>query len=176
MVQARKSHFIASRLLARTFYPNCEIYKDEFGKPHLYDIDDEISWSHGGDYAAIIASKNGPTGIDIEKISDRILKIQDKFCNETDLQCLLPGKIAESLLIIWTAKESMFKLYGRKEVDFKKHMTVLPFDLSDSGRYEAKFHKGNTQHHFLMEYEFFNHHIASWMVSELTESQAAQSY
>lgn len=169
MVQARKSHFIASRLLAKQFYPDSELYKDEYGKPHLIESKHQISWSHGGDYAAFIASEESPTGIDIEKISDRILKIEDKFCNKEDKKAILHEKQAETLLLIWTAKESMYKLYGRKEVDFKLHMTVEPFDFGESGRYVARFHKDNLTASYLLEYEVFNHHIASWILGETIE-------
>lgn len=163
-VAQRKSHFIASRLLARQFFPDTQIHKDEFGKPQLINSPGHISWSHSGDYAAFIANSEFPTGIDIEQISDRILRIEDKFCNKADKMCIDPGKHAESLLLIWTAKESMYKLYGRKEVDFKLHMTVEPFEIDQEGRFYARFHKGETNTRFLLEFQFFNGHVASWIL------------
>ncbi len=166
MVSARKSHFIASRLLAKEFYPQSEVFKDEFGKPHLIGSNAHISWSHSGNYAALIACENSSTGIDIEQISDRILRIENKFCNKEDKKSIDPGHHAETLLAIWTAKESMFKWYGRKEVDFKLHMSVEPFEWQESGRFFTRFHKGETQARFTMEYEIINHHLATWIVGE----------
>jgi 4'-phosphopantetheinyl transferase len=175
-VQQRKSHFIASRLLARQFFPESPIFKDEYGKPHLTDGKAQISWSHSGDYAALIADDHHATGIDIEKISDRIQKIQDKFCNEADFDCIDPGKVTESLLLIWTAKESMYKLYGRKVVDFRLHMTVEPFELESEGRFHARFHKEEIQSRYLMEYQIFNDHIASWVLGTEEAESASVSF
>lgn len=166
MVQQRKSHFIASRLLAQEFFPGCRVYKDKFGKPHLHNHEAAISWSHSGDYAALIADEHEATGIDIEKLDDRILRIEDKFCNAADKDLIISSKRAECLLMIWTAKESLYKWYGRKEVDFRKHMTVEPFELATEGRYYARFHNGEVSARFLLEYSMFKDHIASWIMGE----------
>lgn len=170
MVANRKSHFIASRLLARQFFPNCEVGKDEFGKPFLRDNSAQISWSHSGNYAALIACEHAPTGIDIEQLSERVLKIEDKFCNKADKSTIDHRHKVESLLLIWTAKESMYKLYGKKEVDFRKHMTVEPFIVAREGRFHARFHNGVANSRFLLEFEIFNDHIASWILGEVSES------
>ena len=43
------------------------------------------------------------------------------------------------LLAIWSAKESMYKAYGKKEVDFKDHMQICEFNLKNEGNIEANF-------------------------------------
>jgi phosphopantetheinyl transferase len=63
MVTQRKSHFIASRLLVKQFFPDSEVFKDEFGKPHLKNGEAEISWSHSGNYASLITKNSALTGI-----------------------------------------------------------------------------------------------------------------
>lgn len=172
MAEQRRSHFIAGRLLAKQFFPDEEIFKDEFGKPHLKNLDTHFSWSHSGRYAALIADEHGPTGIDIEELSNRVLRIEDKFCNPTDKSLIDPKHHAESLLLIWTAKESMYKLYGRKEVDFKLHMTIEPFVVAEEGRFFARFHKGQEMHRFQLEFEIFNHHIATWVLGTAESSHS----
>jgi 4'-phosphopantetheinyl transferase len=171
MVPAKHIHSLAGRLLAQHFYPEDEIVKDEFGKPHLKKSKPYISWSHSGNYAAFITSENGPTGIDIEMVSNRIRRIEDKFCNKSDKDCIYKTHHTESLLLIWAAKESLYKLYGRKEVDFKKEMTIEAFDLSHEGRFTAHFHKGDMNEKYTMEYEFFDGYVAVWTLDKEQQHQ-----
>lgn len=167
--EQRQQHFLASRLLVKSFYPDNMIAKDSMGKPFLKDSSTHFSWSHSGQFAAAIFCENNSTGIDIEKNQPRIVRIEDKFCNHADKQCIVKSKHAESLLIIWAAKESMYKWYGLKEVDFRKHMTVQAFDMADEGRFTATFHKPDLNAEFLMQYSMFDGHIAVWIVKEIKE-------
>lgn len=167
--ELRQQHYLASRLLVQTFYPGVEIQKDEAGKPHLKDSTVHFSWSHSGQYAAAIFNENGPAGIDIETLSPRILRIEDKFCNQTDKKHIHKTRHSESLLIIWGAKESLFKWYGKKEVDFRRHMTVSAFDMGDEARFSASFHKPETQCEMMMEYMIFDGHAAVWTLAEANE-------
>jgi len=94
-----------------------------------------ISISHSYDYAALAISDNN-CAIDIQKIDPRIQKIKNKF--------LIPVKDKyglEELTLIWSAKETMFKLYAKGEVDFKKHMKVKISQISDKGSFEGQFLK-----------------------------------
>jgi 4'-phosphopantetheinyl transferase EntD len=38
------------------------------------------------------------------------------------------AQIAE-MTLIWSAKETLYKLYNKKELDFKKHLIIEPFSL-----------------------------------------------
>ena len=95
------------------------------------------------------------------------MNIQHKFCNKTDELSLHKSHHVESLLIIWGAKESMYKWYGKKEVDFRKQMTVEPFEISQEGRFSATFHKPELKAEFIMEYQIFEGYVAVWIVDEL---------
>jgi phosphopantetheinyl transferase len=163
----RQSHYLACRVLAKSFYPELIISKDEKGKPHFNNSTVHFSWSHSGNYAAAIFNTEESTGIDIETVQPRILKIEDKFCNTTDKQHIHRTRHVESLLLIWGAKESMFKHYGKKEVDFKKHMSISAFDIAEEGRFTAKFHKDDEKAEFLCEYSIFDGHIAVWILETL---------
>jgi 4'-phosphopantetheinyl transferase len=174
MNPARQQHALSGRLLAQHFYPEDRIVKDAFGKPHLQDSEHFISWSHSGNYAAFIASETEPMGIDIEEVSNRIRRVEDKFCNKSDKDCIYKTHHSESLLLIWAAKESLYKLYGKKEVDFKNDMTIEPFDMGQEGRFLARFHKGKEHVSFTMEYEFFDGHVAVWTLGRAAQNLHAK--
>jgi 4'-phosphopantetheinyl transferase len=167
LMPTRQLHHLSSRILAKTFYPDSKILKTETGKPYLHNNNAFISWSHSGKYAAFICNEHESTGIDIELISPKVLRIEDKFCNKIDKTNIHKTRHMESLLLIWSAKESMYKWYGEKEVDFKLHMTVEAFDLREEGRFIARFHKPEKNAEFLMEYKIMNDHLAVWIHEEI---------
>jgi 4'-phosphopantetheinyl transferase len=162
MAPSRLRHSLAVRLLLDQFYPNEIVVKDAFGKPHLQNNHHFISWSHSGSYAVVVACETHSVGIDIETVSNKILRIEGKFCNAQDKTCIKKTNHSESLLLIWAAKESLYKLYGKKEVDFKKDMTVEAFSIGQTGRFTAIFHKYRQPEKYTMEYEFFDGHVAVW--------------
>ncbi len=161
--ESKRLHFLSSRLLLRTLVPGGILAKDDAGKPHFEGETPHLSLSHSGNYAAAIVDENNPTGIDIETQGPKILRIEDKFCNADDKSNIRKTHHSLCLLIMWGAKESLYKWYGKKEVDFKKHMTVGPFETGDSGRFSATFHKPGTQQDFIMEYAVFDGHVAVWI-------------
>lgn len=97
---------------------------EDSGRPILRQSDMEIGISHTKNYASIILSKRNRVAVDIEYISDRICKIEDKFmrADERDYSQTLYGKINVSsdarinkaciLLLFWCAKETMYKYYS----------------------------------------------------------------
>lgn len=159
----KRLHFLSSRLLLRTLASGVKLAKDDAGKPHFEGNTPHLSISHSGNYAAAIVDENNQTGIDIETLGPKILRIEDKFCNADDKSNIRRTHHSLCLLIMWGAKESLYKWYGKKEVDFKKHMTVGPFETGDSGRFSATFHKPGTQQDFIMEYAVFEGHVAVWI-------------
>lgn len=87
-----------------------DLFKDSKGKPHLRD-GTHISISHSGDYAAI-ATATSPVGIDIQIQSPVLFKVREKFCHPIELDQLTQSTDDERYLMIWCAKEAIFKING----------------------------------------------------------------
>jgi hypothetical protein len=66
-------------------------------------------------------------------------------------------------LAIWSAKEAIYKSYGRKEVDFQKHMQILPFEISAEGVISANFLLGQATP-MQVHYTFDGTMIACWTI------------
>ena len=165
---SKRLHFLASRVLLSTMLPEGKMAKDSFGKPYFTNSEVRMSWSHSGGYAAVVLCRNAETGIDIEHYSDRIVRIQHKFINNTDAKSLSQyGGNLKELLLIWGAKESMFKYYGKKLVDFKDHLSVMPFILKDNDKLLAKLHHPKKTALLKLGYDFFDDHVAVWIEEEL---------
>lgn len=130
-------HWLASRLAILHHFKNEEVdlVKDAFNKPHL-KVDEKdvfVSISHSFDKAAVIISQNYPVSIDMERIDNRIERVMKKFCNDDELE-MLPhcGEQQTALTVIWSAKETLYKWYAKKELDFKKHLWIEPFVIRDT--------------------------------------------
>ncbi|MBY0245329.1 MAG: 4'-phosphopantetheinyl transferase superfamily protein [Sphingobacteriaceae bacterium] len=138
--ESRLKHWLAVRVLLRSLlatdaYIVCE--NDADGKPFLPDYKNFISFSHSGDYAAVMLSKKQSVGIDIEQIKHRIKGVKHKFLTDLELAQKQIGDNTCGLYVCWCAKEAIYKWYGKKGLDFKQHIHIKPFKLKKDGALEA---------------------------------------
>ncbi len=110
------------------------ILYNEQGAPSLPDYEGlNISISHTKEYVAIALSEKSRVGIDVEYIErdaalkhgkqPRVARVRDRFVRDDEFA---DNNI--SLLIHWSAKETVFKVLGRERVDFVDDLRVSPFD------------------------------------------------
>lgn len=134
----RLLHWLSTRLLLRTLLDTSayiDVRMDDHGKPFLADSPFHISLSHSYDYAAVMIGRTKSVGVDIELIKPKIQSIKQKFLSFTELAEL--NLETNSLYICWCAKEAIYKWYGRKGLEFRKHIRLLPFTPSDLGELQA---------------------------------------
>ncbi|MFN3555847.1 MAG: 4'-phosphopantetheinyl transferase family protein [Bacteroidales bacterium] len=132
----RKQHWLAYRLILPYLVRENELTSityDEYGKPYLNNGVRHISVSHSGKYSALIASPDYTVGIDIEKIEDKIHRVKHKFLNDIEISEVKPNLSVESLYIIWAAKEALYKLHGKRDILFREHIYIEPFDPEEQG-------------------------------------------
>lgn len=132
----RLLHWLSTRLLLRRMlntsdYIDCRL--DEHGKPYLVDSAYHISLSHSYDYAAVMIGKEQSVGVDIELIKTKIHRIQQKFLSPPELAQLQVKDNTEGLYVCWCVKEAVYKWYGKKGLEFKKHIHIQPFELKNEG-------------------------------------------
>lgn len=125
---SRKVQWLSVRMLfgliKKELALNDSICYDAKGKPYL-PCGYYISISHTPQFAAVIVSGKGPTGIDIEKTGERIRKVAHRFLSEGETTWIGHEDCA-LLTYVWAVKEAVFKLYGIPGLDFKAHMAVEP--------------------------------------------------
>ena len=108
--------------------------KDEFGKPHLNGSKFQISISHSHEMAAAIAAPASlGLGIDIQYLIAKISRIAKKFTRPEERAIIKPDTELEHLHVYWGAKEALYKAYGRRRLDFCKHLLVEPFEYQREG-------------------------------------------
>jgi phosphopantetheinyl transferase len=130
----RKKQWLAYRQLLSYMMdmPDLSLRYDNHGKPFIVDSNLHLSVTHSGYYAAVITCNKGPAGIDIEKVSQRVLKVEDRFLSDAEQINPDDSQRIDKLCIYWCAKEALFKLHGRKELDFKKHLLIDHFNVGDN--------------------------------------------
>jgi phosphopantetheinyl transferase len=118
----RRIEILAVRALLNSLNPEITIeYNDR--KPICNK--GYISISHTNNYAAVIWNPQKRTTIDIEEIDERIKRIAKRALNETELK--FANNNIETLTLIWSCKECIYKIANIKGLDFKKQIFVADF-------------------------------------------------
>jgi phosphopantetheinyl transferase len=142
--------------------------KDEHGKPYLEDSPFQISISHSHDKAAAIAAPY-VVGIDIQYWVPKIERLAKRFLNASELEHLAAdpeGRLFQ-LHVLWGAKESLYKAYGRRQLDFCQHMMVSPVDYEvREGRVRGQVTKAEYQQQFAIVYRTVGPYILVYAVAE----------
>tara|TARA_B100000787_G_scaffold60104_1_gene43897 strand:- start:75 stop:701 length:627 start_codon:yes stop_codon:yes gene_type:complete len=130
--QLHQRGFLSIRhLLKEVGYTDADLIYDEFGKPHLKN-GKFISITHSFTFTAIIVSDKFHVGIDIEKQREKILKIAHKFTPFEEYKTIANvDALISKLTIVWGAKESLYKIYGKKKLLFLHHIYIEDFKFAD---------------------------------------------
>jgi 4'-phosphopantetheinyl transferase len=132
---SRKSEWIATRLILYFLLGRViEIEYNNDGKPAIEDHHWTISISHTKGMVVVLLAKN-LAGIDIEYISERVLKIEDRFLSKSEKEKLPVENRLLAVLINWSAKETIYKIIGEKGVDFKKDIFIKPCIPEQEGQF-----------------------------------------
>lgn len=97
--------------------------KDEHGKPYFSGTPWEFSITHTQDFLAAVFHPDQPVGIDLERPQPKIQKVLPRICTAEEVDWAGNDPIKQCFL--WSAKEAMYKLYGKRSVDFRAHLHVL---------------------------------------------------
>lgn len=104
----KKLQWFAARYLLDTIHPAAAIKMK--GKKPMISQGPEISFSHSGDYAALLLSHHN-SGLDIQVYNEKVLRIEKKFVNQEDGKAVKAPDDLKKLTLIWSIKEAVFKFY-----------------------------------------------------------------
>ena len=150
-----KQGFMSIRqLLKQAGYADTDVFYDTFGKPHLKDKN-YLSISHSFTFTAIIISKKKPVGIDVEKQRDKIVKIAHKFTPIEEYNTIANHEaLVSKLTVVWGAKESLYKIYGKKKLRFLHHIYIEDFLFIDTKTTGVIKYEGHVSTHSIHFFEF----------------------
>jgi len=156
--ERRKREWLAVRAGLNLFFKKkIEIKYLSSGQPFL-DKNVCVSITHSGDYVAVKWGSQ-KVGIDIEQISDRVVRVCHKFLNSDEI--ILSNSDIVLLTIFWSVKEAVYKYCGHEGVDFSRDINIVSID-TDKGVVvvDSKFEKEV----LLLNYNFIeNKYILAWV-------------
>lgn len=158
----RRQEWLSVRLLLQTLLgAPAEITYLSSGKPVLTDGSLHISISHTRGYVAVILGEK-PVSIDIEQYGQRVHRVASKFMRPDEVPTPYQGDNTWSLLLHWSAKEVMFKCLDMSEVDFKKHLRILPFAPQSEGELHSCEYRTPQRRSFLIHYLLHPDFVLTW--------------
>ena len=156
----RKLEFIGVRQLRNQLIPNTEIEYNSKGKPSIKGKGKYLSISHS-EATVFMGASNIPLGIDIEQINKRILRVLSKFTHKDESK-LYAFDSLEDLTILWTIKESMYKLYSRKGLSFKEDIRVVG---RSGNEHECILKTDDVKFSHLLRHEKLNNEILTYNIT-----------
>ena len=162
----RKQRLAVRALLNTMFDEKVYLSHHDNGKPYLENNPVNISITHTAKYVAVILHEEENVGIDIESLDRDFSVVEQKALSEDEIEDLEDEKRNEQLAIYWCAKEAIFKLLSRYNVDFAEQIEIERFRLRGEGELEATFSAKNEEEEFDLEYITFDRHVLVWVVAE----------
>ena len=163
----RKQRVAVRALLNTLFDEKVYLSHHDNGKPYLENNPVNISITHTEKYVAVILHEEENVGIDIESLDRDFSAVEKKALSEDEIDDLEDEKRNEQLAIYWCAKEAIFKLLSRYNVDFAEQIEIERFRPRGEGELEATFiGKKDEEEEFDLEYITFDRHVLVWVVGE----------
>jgi 4'-phosphopantetheinyl transferase len=165
----RKLHWLSYRNLLKELVSPGEyahVNYDENGKPYMTDNMHHLSVAHSGKFSAAIISKSKPVGIDIELLHPKIERVVHKFLSEKEMAFISNASKLEQWYVCWGAKEALYKLYGKKELDFRENLLLSPFNYNEKGELHAKILTAETNKNYCLYYEKIENYILVHVTKE----------
>lgn len=161
----RRLEFLSVRVLLAQMFPHAVIAYYESGKPYLSDSSWKISISHTADVVAVMLSSIAEVGVDVEQYGERVCRVAPRFLGDSEQVSGVWPK-----LILWSAKETVYKMMNCLEVDFREHL--IASDLQPSGAYEPGctgllvLHAQHPSHRrdYQVHFEIFDHYVLTYSV------------
>ena len=141
----KRLQHLAGRYLLQTLYhdfPYELIRIADTRKPYLDNEAYHFSISHSGDFAAAFVSPFVRVGVDVEEATPQVLRVIHKFLHEEEqawYEREKPGFDREHpdqgpfglATLLWSAKESVYKWYGKGGIDFREVIRMEGFPSED---------------------------------------------
>jgi phosphopantetheinyl transferase len=159
----RKREFLAVRIVLTKLlgsYP--EVIYDQRHRPFLAGRNINISISHSRSLVAVIISER-PAGIDAEELHRDITPIVGRFMNTREIAWSTlhpdPDKVR---ILCWSVKESVFKLMGVENIEFRSMISIDPADTSEHGSVKVVVNPGEKQTILEVNYLFERNNVITW--------------
>lgn len=165
---SRKIEWLSVRALVKSMLgKDTRILYNSENKPFVRGNTHNISITHSNNLTAVIIGKNKRVGIDLEFMSGKINKVANKFINDRENIIDDPELSKFHLYLHWCAKETLYKICDKQDINFRDGITIAPFRPDeDHGHMKGNVINGNGEESFEMEYLQHDNYALVWCVKE----------
>lgn len=163
--EKRQMEYVAVRLLI--FYLLGEERQVAYypsGKPYLSDHSMHLSISHTQGYVAVLFSQDNEVGLDIEMVSERVLRLKDRLLGMEE-----KAENTYEILLHWSSKETAFKILDEEGIDFRAHLQVTGLSC-------PLVEQPDTQGSFNLNYSLQSQKSGSFLVHYMTTTDFVLTY
>lgn len=159
----RKLEWLSVRVLLNEMTDKeLSIFYNDNRKPYIKDNSYFISISHSRDLTSILLSRERKVGIDLEYMSHRIGNISDRFISHNDVITDDEEQKKYHLYIHWCAKEALYKICDKQDINFKENLTIVPFQPMEKGVLQGLVVNRSRNEHFNMNYFCLGNYVVVW--------------
>lgn len=135
--------------------------------PYFPNIAHKVSISHTAEYAMAILHSARTVGIDLEQARPQLQRIASRMMSVAELD--FAQNELSRLALLWSAKETLYKIYAKGQLHFTRDMAISPFLPAESGSFETFLFPQTPQEiPILMHYEQLNAtHFCTWATLEM---------
>ena len=125
----RRQEYVATRILRQLILGSEQIHYDAIGAPYIIG-QGLLSISHSKNLVGLALNPDYKIGLDLETPRENILNIAPKFLSNREFE-LFNAHSKEEITKIWSCKEALYKLAGRKRIIFKDELLLGKDDLNN---------------------------------------------
>ncbi len=120
----RAEHLAWRRIVRRELGRNVSISYNEVGAPVVDTPNTYISVAHGAG-CVVVAISDSRIGVDVESQERDFTKAASRYMSDEEMALSVeqswPAKV-------WTAKEALYKLYGKRGIELKTDLRITAYD------------------------------------------------
>lgn len=158
----KRLEYLAARHLLKHFLDQWGfayegIIKNEFGKPYLRNQTLELSFSHSFPYVAVVIHRHQRVGIDLEQPKEKLLRVAARVLSPDELA--FAGSDVITHCILWSAKEAMIKIHGKKDLTMATQLLVEPFKRVSTGQLIGRIVANEVIETVPLQYHVYNNFV-----------------
>lgn len=131
-------------------------------KPYLNNNSFNISISHSKNFTSILLSKKKRVGLDLEFMTSKILRIADKFLRPEELEHIIKDQELYHLYLHWCAKEALYKINDKVDINFVTNLSIEPFKPKDQGIITGTVNNSYMNEKFVLNYFTLKNYAVVW--------------
>lgn len=159
----RKLEWLSVRVLVNQLTGlETKILYNEMRKPFLLGNSYNISISHSNCLTSILISRDKRVGIDLEYMSHKISSLSFRFLNSKEVITDDPDLQRYHLYIHWCAKEALYKICDKKNINFRENLTIVPFNPVEKGIIKGWVENLRGLEDFMLKYERMDDYAIVW--------------